>query len=161
MLLGLDIASLSFRSQIAGHEVMLSQILLTALVRQALDGKLMILPIEPQRLNAMRAALMTPGGPPAQLADSFHKLVAEVMAKRLEETLRARSADFVKSCLNILEEEFADLEPERQIDPRYIRSVLVSAKLGSILTCALRRSQEKRIAPRRFLTPQTPFGMTK
>jgi len=125
MLLGLDIASLSFRSQIAGHDVMLSQILLTALVRQALDGKLVILPIEPEQLNAMRAALMTPGGPPARLAESFHKVVAEVMAKRLEETLRARSADFVKSCLNILEEEFADLEPERPIDPRFMRSVLI------------------------------------
>ncbi len=125
VVLGIDIASVSFRSQIAGHEVVLSQLLLTALVRQALDGKLVVQPIEADRLNAMYAAVMTPGGPPARLADSFHRLVAQLMITRVEETLRARSADFVKSCLSIFEEEFADLEPERQIDPRFIRSILI------------------------------------
>jgi len=33
--------------------------------------------------------------------------------------------DFVRSCLNILEEEFADLEPKGPIDPRFMRSVLI------------------------------------
>jgi hypothetical protein len=124
-LLGLDIRSLAFRSQIAGHDVMLSQILLTVLARQALDATLVLEPIEPDRLNAMHAATMTQNGRPAQLSDSFRKLVADAIDARVDGALRARSSGFVDSCLNILEDELADLEPERVIDPRFIRSVLI------------------------------------
>jgi hypothetical protein len=124
-LLGLDIASPAFRAQVAGHEVLLSQILLTALVRQALDGVLQLVPIETERLNAMYAIAMTTGGPPARLADSFRTLVTHTLDARIPETHRARSSDFVNSCLNILEDELADLKPAEPIDPRFIRSVLI------------------------------------
>ena len=58
-LLGLDIASPGFRAQIAGYDIRLSQILLTALARYALDGRLAIEPIEAHRLEPARAAIMT------------------------------------------------------------------------------------------------------
>ncbi|MFZ0889127.1 MAG: DUF6178 family protein [Candidatus Binataceae bacterium] len=124
-LLQIDLASPGFRGQVAGREVRLSQILLTALARIALEGRLVPEPIEASRLPAMHAAVMTRSGRPARLKESFRTLVAETIVKRVGETSHARSADFVNSCLNILEEEFAHLEPEREIDPRFIRCVLL------------------------------------
>jgi len=103
----------------------LSQILLTAMVRYALGGKLVMEPIEAERLSAMHAATMTQHGRPAQLSDSFRKLVADALGTRLEEALLVRSSDFVNSCLNMLEEELTDLDPAHGIDPRFIRSVLI------------------------------------
>jgi hypothetical protein len=43
----------------------------------------------------------------------------------MDETTRKRTAAFLNSCLNLLEEEFANLGGEREIDPRFIESVLV------------------------------------
>ena len=60
-LLKLDIAAPAFRAQIAGYDIRLSQILLTALARYALDGRLVIEPIEAHRLEQARAAIMTIG----------------------------------------------------------------------------------------------------
>jgi hypothetical protein len=118
-LLAIDIASAQFRAQVAGHEVMLSQILLTALARLALDGRISLMPIEPYRLSEMRAAVMT-GERPARLSDSFRRLVAEAVQGRMDETLAKRSADFVSSCLNILEEELSELDPAAEIDARFL-----------------------------------------
>lgn len=123
--LQIDLDSPGFRAQIAGREVRLSQILLTALARVALEGRLVPEPIEASRLSATRAAVMTRNGKPARLKESFRSLVAETIGKRVDQTLQARSADFVNSCLNLLEEEFAHLEPEREIDPRFIHCVLL------------------------------------
>ncbi len=123
--LGLDIAGTAFRAQVAGHDVLLSQILLTALDRQALDERLVLMPIEPERLNAMHAAVMTRNGPPARISDSFRALVGETLGRRMDAALIARSSDFINSCLNLLEEEFTDLDPAIEIDPRFIRSVLI------------------------------------
>ncbi|MGH7917671.1 MAG: DUF6178 family protein, partial [Candidatus Binataceae bacterium] len=58
-LLGLDIAAAPFRAHIAGYQIQLSQILLTALVRQTLEGSLSIEPIEPRLLGRVRTLLMT------------------------------------------------------------------------------------------------------
>ena len=44
---------------------------------------------------------------------------------RLEDDVRKRSGDFLNSCLNIIEEEFAELDPDDRIDPRFIRSVML------------------------------------
>jgi uncharacterized protein DUF6178 len=124
-LLEIDIASAGFRASVAAREVRLSQILLTALVRQALFGTLTPEPIEAERLDAMYSATMASNGKPARLADRFRKLVSELLSARLDETLRARSSDFVDSCLNLFEEDLAELDPARAIDPRFIRSVLI------------------------------------
>jgi hypothetical protein len=124
-LLGLDIASAAFRANIAGHEIRLSQILLTAFARLAIDRRLVLEPLEPDRLAAVHAATMTRGGKPAHLSESFQRIVHEALANRLDQTSRARAAAFVSSCLNLLEEEFADLDPSEPIDPRFIRSLLV------------------------------------
>ena len=35
------------------------------------------------------------------------------------------SADFINSCLNMLEEDLAELDPAMPIDPRFIRSLLI------------------------------------
>lgn len=43
----------------------------------------------------------------------------------MDEAARRRTADFLNSCLNLLEEEFAHLGGELTIDPRFIESVLV------------------------------------
>ena len=125
VLLGLDIASVAFRAQVAGHEIHLSQLLLTALTRDALDGKLALAPIEPRRLREVHGAVMTKGGRPARLARSFRDRVEKALEHRLDEGLRLRSADFVNSCLNILEEELAELDNSRPIDARFIRSLLI------------------------------------
>jgi hypothetical protein len=125
VLLGLDIASVAFRAQVAGHEIQLSQLLLTALTREALDGNLVLAPIEQRRLREVHSAVMSKGRRPARLAASFRSRVEKALERRLGEGLRLHSADFVNSCLNMLEEELAELDNSQPIDPRFIRSLLI------------------------------------
>jgi len=120
-----DIATASFRSSVAGHEIRLSQIVLTALAREALDQRFEPAPIEASRLNELHRKIMTTGGRPAKLSDGFHADVDAVLDSRLEEGIRQRSAGFFNSCLNILEEEFAELDAEERIDPRFIKAVML------------------------------------
>jgi hypothetical protein len=124
-LLGMDIAAAAFRASIAGHEIRLSQILLTAFARYAIDRRLALEPIEPERLDRARAAIMTRNGPPARLSDGFRRSIQEALAKRLDQTLLRRSAAFVNSCLNMLEEDLSDLDPGQAIDARFIGSLLI------------------------------------
>jgi hypothetical protein len=123
-LLGLDIAGAPFRANIAGHEIRLSQILLTALARHALDGRLALAPIEPDRLATARTAIMS-GGRPAHIGERFHAALRDVLADRLDPALQETSAGFINSCLNMLEEDLAELDPDKPIDPRFIRSLLI------------------------------------
>jgi Family of unknown function (DUF6178) len=122
-MLAIDIAAPSFRAETAGREIRLSQILITAFARLALDHKLVPEPIEASRLGEVYTALMTAGGRPARLKDSFRDQVEGAVA-RLDETTRRRSAGFVASCLSLLEEDLAELDP-RAIDPRFLRSLLI------------------------------------
>jgi hypothetical protein len=71
----------------------------------------------------MRAAIMT--GQPGTLSDEFRARINQALAERMDDAMRKRTADFLNSCLNLLEEEFANLGGEREIDPRFIESVLV------------------------------------
>jgi hypothetical protein len=123
-LIGLDIASPRFRAGIAGHEIRVSQILLTIFVREFLDGRLVLEPLESGRLRDARNAIMTVSQP-ARLCERFNESVRSLLESRLDRTLAARSAFFVSSCLNMLEEDFAELDPSREIDPRFVRSLLV------------------------------------
>ena len=123
-LVGLDIASARFRANIAGHEIRLSQILLTMLTRQCLDARLMLEPLEAARLREARNAIMT-AGRPARLSEQFQQSVRLVLDTRLDPNLRSRSEGFVNSCLNMLEEDLAELDPSQEIDPRFIRSLLI------------------------------------
>ncbi len=125
-LLDLDITSATFRAHVAGREIRLSQILLTAMVNQALDGKLTPAPIAASRLPEVRRTVLTPDTP-ARLTESFRQMVNNTLATHLEEAPLKRTEDFVRSCLNLLEEEFSELEPSAPIDPRYIRSILLRA----------------------------------
>jgi len=124
-LLGIDISAVSFRALAAGSDLRLSQLLLTAFARRALDGVLRPEPIEESRLGAMRSAMMVQEGPVGRLSDRFRHLVNAVMEERLGRTPCSRAANFVNSCLNMAEEELAELNPDRPIDPRFIKSVLV------------------------------------
>jgi hypothetical protein len=123
-ILGLDISSPAFRANVAGHEVRLSQILLTAFAQYALDGRLVLAPLDPRRLNEARDAIMTPGRP-AHLNERFHTAVEAIGARTLDDAIRTRATPFIDSCLRMLEEEFADLDPASPIDPRFIRSFLI------------------------------------
>jgi hypothetical protein len=123
-LIGLDISSPRFRASIAGHDIRLSQILLTMLTRQSLDGRLMVDPIEPARLSEVRQTIMT-GARPARLSAQFRESVRSVLESRLDPELYSRIEGFVNSCLNMLEEDFAELSPSHAIDPRFIRSLLI------------------------------------
>ena len=120
-----DIAAASFRSSVAGHEIRLSQIVLTALAREALDQRFEPDPIEASRLSELHRKIMTTGGRPAKLSDGFRADVEAVLEMRLEDDVRARSADFINSCLNIIEEEFAELNSDERIDPRFIKAVML------------------------------------
>jgi hypothetical protein len=124
-LLGLDIASAPFRSNIAGHEIRLSQILLTAFAHQAIDGRLVLQPIGSDRLGSVQEVMMTRGSRPARLSDDFQRTLQHALSSRLDETLLKRSAGFISSCLNMLEEDLAELDPAQTIDPRFIRSLLI------------------------------------
>jgi hypothetical protein len=62
---------------------------------------------------------------PARLSEQFHESVRLVLETRLDPTLHARSEGFINSCLNILEEDLAELDPSQEIDPRFIRSLLI------------------------------------
>ena len=119
----IDIASPNFRAQMAAREIRLSQLVLTGLGRLALDNRLAIDPIEGSRLTAMRAAIMS--GQPGRLTDEFHRKIDSALAERLDEAARKRTAEYLNSCVNALEDEFANLGGEREIDPRFIESVLV------------------------------------
>jgi len=120
-----DIASSFFRSSVAGHEIRLSQIVLTALAREALDQRFEPDPIEASRLSELHRKIMTTGGRPAKLSEGFRADVEAVLEMRLEDDVRERSGAFLNSCLNIIEEEFAELDSDQRIDPRFIRSVLL------------------------------------
>jgi hypothetical protein len=124
-LIGMDVASPAFRAGIAGHEIHLSQILLTALARYALDQHLVFAPIEPERLNDLRDKMMTRNERPARISESFRNAVEQLMAQRLNEPLRQRSAGFLNSCLNRLEEELGEIDPHSAIDPRFIETLLI------------------------------------
>jgi Family of unknown function (DUF6178) len=124
-LLAIDIASPGFRALVAGHEVRLSQILLTALVRNAIEGRLAPEPIEASRLSEVHAATVTAKERPGHLSNAFRVQVEQTMAARLDDSLRERTHAFVNACLNLLEEEFAELDPKAPIDPRFIRSLLL------------------------------------
>ncbi|HVN63104.1 MAG TPA: DUF6178 family protein [Candidatus Binataceae bacterium] len=123
-LLGIDIASASFRALVAGRDVRLSQILLTAFVRMAFEGRLAPEPIEESKLAAARTAFMDANGKPARLSEKFRATVTEVISGRLNGAAH-HCEEFVNSCLDALEEEFAGLGGKRPIDPRFIRTVLV------------------------------------
>ena len=124
-LLRLDVAAVGFRAQIAGYDIRLSQILLTALARDLIDGRLAIEPLATADLARARAAMMTPGPRPARLSDRFRERVSATVGARLDAALGRRSADFINSCLNMLEEDLAELDPAMPIDPRFIRSLLI------------------------------------
>jgi len=69
-------------------------------------------------------AIMTGGGRPARLTEGFRVMVDAALAERMDETARSRSAGFIASCLSVLEEDLAELDP-RAIDPRFLRSLLI------------------------------------
>jgi hypothetical protein len=127
-LLAIDIAAPAFRAETAGREIRLGQILITAFARAALDRKpeqrLTPSPIEASRLGELYMAIMTGGGRPARLAEGFRRQVDAALAARMDEAARARSAGSVASCLSVLEEDLAELDP-RAIDPRFLRSLLI------------------------------------
>jgi hypothetical protein len=123
-LLGIDIGSAAFRAETAGREIRLSQILITAFARYALDHKLAPAPIEASRLGEAYAAIMTPGGRPARLRESFREQIDAELAVRMDQGTRQRTEAFIGACLNMLEEDLAELDP-RAIDPRFIRSLLI------------------------------------
>ncbi|HYA34896.1 MAG TPA: DUF6178 family protein, partial [Candidatus Binataceae bacterium] len=126
-LLGIDIASASFRAAVAARDLRLSQILLTAFAREALEGRFAVEPIEASRLNDLHRAIMNKGHRPYHLSDGFRTVVDAVMEERLDDDIHKRGARYVNSCLNILEDEFSELEPAKErIDPRFIRSVLIA-----------------------------------
>jgi hypothetical protein len=122
-LLRIDIASAPFRSEVAAREIRLSQVLLTAFARHALEGELAAEPIEASRLTMLHRAIVVRDDKPARLSDSFRGTVDRLLVERLDQTTRLASADFVNSCLNVLEEDLAELTSE--IDPRFLRSLLV------------------------------------
>ncbi|HEV3111028.1 MAG TPA: DUF6178 family protein [Candidatus Binataceae bacterium] len=124
--LAVDITSAAFRGQVAGREIHLSQILLTALVNQALDAALTPIPIAASRLSEVRRTAMTPDTP-ARLTEGFRRMVADTLSSRLEKTPLKRTEDFVRSCLNMLEEEFSEIKVSEAIDPRYISTLLLRA----------------------------------
>jgi hypothetical protein len=127
-LLAINIAAPAFRAETAGREIRLGQILITAFARAALERKpeqrLTPSPIETSRLGELYMAIMTGGGRPARLAEGFHRMVDAALAARMDEAACARSARFVASCLSVLEEDLAELDP-RAIDPRFLRSLLI------------------------------------
>ncbi len=120
----IDIGSPGFRAGVASREIRLSQILLTAFARESLEQRFVFEPIEASRLLELHRRIMTDGRP-ARLSDGFRSDVEALMEGRLEEEIRRRSAAFINSCLNIIEDEFADLDPHQRIDPRFIQSVLL------------------------------------
>lgn len=123
-LLAIDIGSAAFHAEVAGREIRLGQILITAFTRHALDNRLSPMPIEASRLGAAYEAIMTPGGRPARLKESFRKQIDAELEARLDERMRQRTQPFIGSCLNVLEEDLAELDP-RAIDPRFMRSLLI------------------------------------
>jgi hypothetical protein len=127
-LLEINIAAAAFRAETAGREIRLGQILITALARAAIDHRpgqrLTPAPIEASRLGELYQAIMTAGGRPARLTEAFHRQVDAALAARLDQAARARSSAFVASCLSVLEEDLAELDP-RAIDPRFLRSLLI------------------------------------
>jgi Family of unknown function (DUF6178) len=124
-LLAIDISSARFRGAVANREITLSQILTTALVRNFLDSRLEAEPIEQSRLDAMRQAIVARNGGLSGLSARFHQSVDDAIASRLGDDTAKRSADFVNSCLNQLEEEFAGLSLNYPVDSRFISSVLI------------------------------------
>jgi Family of unknown function (DUF6178) len=127
-LLAINIAAPAFRAETAGREIRLGQILITAFARAALDRKpdqrMTPAPIESSRLGELYMAIMTPGGRPARLTEGFRRQVEAALAARMDSAALARSAGFVASCLSVLEEDLAELDP-RAIDPRFLRSLLI------------------------------------
>ncbi len=124
-LFDVDIAKPGFRVQMAGREIRLSQILLTALVNHALHGRLTMEPLVAGDLRQIRERLTTTDEVAAGLSESFRSDIEEVLSSRLDEELRMRSSDFLESCLNLLEDEFSNLPRGTDVDPRFIGTVLV------------------------------------
>ncbi len=123
-LLEIDITSAQFRAQMAGREIRLSQILLTALVNKALGATLRPAPISAAVLPEVRKTVMT-SDMPGRLSEHFRQMVHETLEKRLDQQTLKRTEDFVRSCLNMLEEEFSELKLAAPIDPRFVRSLLL------------------------------------
>jgi hypothetical protein len=127
-LLAINISSPRFRAQVAAREIRLGQVLSTAMVRAAVEGRFDPEPIEAGMLGAVRTAIIANGPRPAALNESFRASIADAFRERLSVATIEGAADFVKLSLAQLEEEFGALEAGAPIDGRFIGSVLV--KLG-------------------------------
>jgi hypothetical protein len=123
-LLGIDLAAVDFRAQTAGRDIRLSQLLLTALVNQVLEGRLSPQPIAAARLGIARNRIMT-GEQPARLAPAFRALVNDSVAARLDSAVARQSAPYINSCLSLLEDELTELPAHTQPDPRFIQTLLL------------------------------------
>jgi hypothetical protein len=124
-LIDVDIGAAHFRAEVAGREIRLSQVLVTALVRNALDGRPSPEPIEASRVDHMRNFIMAYGRRPATLKPEFHANVDRLLSERVPAAARGRCKSFVDACLKLLEDEFAELDPRQAVDPRFVRGVLI------------------------------------
>ena len=121
----LDVASPGFRVQVAGREIRLSQILSTALVRHGMGEKAQARAFNATELVRARAVMVANGQGPGRLKGTFREQIDALLRARLTPQALQRSADFVTSCLSLLEEEFGRLNPKDGIDPQCIRSLLI------------------------------------
>src|SRR5579883_187475 len=123
---GLDITSASFRAQAAGREIRLSQLLLTSLVRACAMGESLVPhPFEPTDLQRVCKRLIDPECTNGRrLRNEFLDSVNTLLEAKLSTETRKQSADFVKSCLNLLEEEIGNLNDDSAKSARYLRSLL-------------------------------------
>jgi hypothetical protein len=121
----LDITSPAFRAQIAGREIRLSQILLTALVRYGMGEKAQARAFHIGELSRVRTTIIEDDLRPGRLKEAFREQINDLLRARLAPQALQESADFVTSCLNLLEEEFSRLNPKNGLDPQCIRSLLI------------------------------------
>jgi hypothetical protein len=123
-LLGIDLTSAAFRAEVAGREIRLSQVLLTAMARGIIDGQLSAEPLEATRLAALRNVIVA-GGHGSKPRFELRRKMEELIAERIPPATRERHKPFIDSCLTMLEDELGGIDPKVDPDPRFIRSILI------------------------------------
>ncbi len=121
----LDVTSAGFRAQVAGREIRLSQILSTVMVRYAMGEKAQPRAFNAAELARVRSVLIESGQGQARLKEAFRKRIEALLRERLAPEALQKSAEFVNSCFNLLEEEFGRPNPRDEIEPHCIRSLLI------------------------------------
>jgi hypothetical protein len=109
------------------REVTLSTLFLTGLVNQILKGRFQFEPIETVQLKDLSSQIFEKNGQGKGVIKMEIKngLKEALCSMEADENRRTHLLAFKDFCLDLFEQEFGRIPPEEEIDPRYVKGLLI------------------------------------